>query len=77
MSKQCLSVTGAPGVVFPKALAFDCLAADGAGELARVGVLGVGVLDAPGSALCAEESAGVGHSARLGIAIVKKRSQRS
>lgn len=59
--EEPLSVTRAPGVVLPEALALDRFAADGAGQLARIGVLGVWVLNAPGGALGAEEGAGVGH----------------
>lgn len=60
--EQSLSMSRTPSMVLPEPFALDRFAADNTGELPRVGVLGVGVLDATGGALGAEEGAGVGHA---------------
>lgn len=60
--QQPLSVGGAADVVLPLRVALDGFMADDAVELACFGVLGVGMVDAAGCALLAEQSARrVGH----------------
>lgn len=58
---EVLAVPNAPGMAFPLCLALDWLATDGAGQLARVGVVGVGVFYPSCCALLAQQGAGVGH----------------
>lgn len=59
-------------MVLPEAFGLDRFAADGTMELPRVGVVGVGVLDAPGGSLGAEEGASVGHGLRFGLSYVEE-----
>lgn len=59
--EELLAVGRGSCVALPEGLAFDGLMADGAGQLPWGGVLRMGMIDAPGGALLAEEGAGVGH----------------
>jgi hypothetical protein len=56
-----LSVAGTPEVAIPEGFCLDMLAADGAHELARVRVRGMGVFYPARSALLSQESADIGH----------------
>lgn len=61
LGEQPLAVADAAGVGLPQGVAPEGFAAHGAGQLAGVGVGGVGVVYAAGGALLAQEGAGVGH----------------